>query len=287
MKKMLSVLIVLTGLLWVPAARLQSVPKVLLIVWDGAEYSIVEPMFRSGELPNLARVSPIVHEFAADKTCAMGPQECDCITTETKPQFAIMLTGVLADATGVVTNRCFRSIPAGMTVPEKLEALNSAIRTAHISSKSENPGTEIFENLANAVDYYVAEPLDPEAGADETIAKINEWANESFFMMLHFREPDRTGHLKGFTSRDYRMRLLEVDRQTGRILDALHARGILDQTTLYVLSDHGFGVPGGPAATRQFLHTNSPRAIFASNDPAGRDGLRMRDITPLVLTKWR
>lgn len=287
MKRIVSIVILLTVFVGASAAALQAAPKVLLIVWDGAEYTVVEPMFRNGELPNLGRVSSSVHRLLADKTCEMGPQECECITTETKPQFAIMLTGLLADATGVVTNRCFRPIPAGMTVPEKLKARNSAIRTAHISSKSENPGTKVFQNMAGVVDAYIAEPLDSEAAADQTISRITQWAGNSFFIMLHFREPDRTGHLKGVNSIDYRMRLLEVDRQTGRILDALQARGILNQTTIYVISDHGFGVPGGPVATRPFLHTNSPNAIFASNDPAGGDGVRMRDIAPLVLAHWQ
>ncbi|MCS6803650.1 MAG: alkaline phosphatase family protein [Acidobacteriota bacterium] len=287
MKKMVSIVILMTAFVWASVAALQSAPKVLLIVWDGSEYSVVEPMFRNGQLPNLGRIAPTVHRLLADKTCETGPQECECITTETKPQFAIMLTGLLADATGVVTNRCFRTIPAGMTVPEKLEARDATIRTAHISGKSENPGTKVFQNLSRTVDYYLAEPLDSEQTADQAIGRITQWAGNSFFIMLHFREPDRTGHLRGVNSIDYQMRLLEVDRQTGRILDALAARGILNQTIIYVISDHGFGVPGGPVATRPFLHTNSPNAIFASNDPAGGEGVRMRDIASLVLAHWQ
>ena len=256
-----------------------SAQKVLVNIWDGAEWSKIQSLFHAGSLPNLERVGPgplfqLTCNIAYFSGC--GCEECDMRST-TKPQNATMLTGVLADVHGVYSNSCYQLIPDGLTVYEQIEDADNSIQTAHISSKPENFGEPTFGNIASDVDYFVADSMAPNAAATHAIDLINAWHDQDFFIVCHFKKPDSTGHTFGIGSKEYKKAIRACDRQLGKLLDALDARGIRGQTKVYVLSDHGFGTPD------PLGHIYAPNTFFVSNDSGIAQDLYMLDIANILL----
>lgn len=57
-------------------------------------------------------------------------------------------------------------------------------------------------------------------------------------------EPDHTQHVMGVGSPEAREMLQNDDRNIGLVLKKLEALGLIDQTNIFVISDHGFGTLG-------------------------------------------
>lgn len=66
--------------------------------------------------------------------------------------------------------------------------------------------------------------------------------------MLWLSDPDHTAHGAGLGSLLADSAIRAVDREVGRVLDGLAARGVADRTTVLVVSDHGFSTQAGRAA---------------------------------------
>ncbi|MGQ9641144.1 MAG: alkaline phosphatase family protein [Candidatus Bathycorpusculaceae bacterium] len=73
----------------------------------------------------------------------------------------------------------------------------------------------------------------------------------SFFLFVHYREPDVAGHTFDENSQNYENAIIECDNQMGRILSILDGEGIRNSTAILVTTDHGFSEGGtshsGPA----------------------------------------
>jgi predicted AlkP superfamily pyrophosphatase or phosphodiesterase len=200
--------------------------------------------------------------------------------TVTKPQHATMLTGLLADDHGVFSNKNYQLIPDGVTVYEKIELNDSSIRTAHISSKPANFGESTFGNILEDVDYFFAEDKPaPRAAANQARRRIYEWHEQDFFIVAHFNQPDVKGHKHGVNSRKYEEAILRCDAELGRILQKLDSYGILQETTIYILSDHGFGSP------RPKNHKDAPNTFIISNDSDTED-IFMVEVADLLLSNF-
>jgi len=252
--------------------------KVIVNSWDGVEQSVIEPLF--DQLPNLHKLgNGIMHQLTDNTKCFSNFwRACRCMQTDTKCQHATMLTGVLADQHGVTSNTCYRRIPAELTVYYDLNLLS--VKTAHIVTKSQNVGKPTFGGITNIVNvFYASETITIPQVTDKVIDLINQWWDEDFFIFLHFKEPDVTGHIYGDTSPRYTAAIMQNDVQLGRIIDALKAKDILDKTAIYVLSDHGFGKPGPR------LHTGTPNTFIVSNDPSV-DDLYMNQVVDLILSNF-
>ncbi|MBN1490659.1 MAG: alkaline phosphatase family protein, partial [Phycisphaerae bacterium] len=59
------------------------------------------------------------------------------------------------------------------------------------------------------------------------------------FIHLYFPGLDADGHQFGCESEEYRGALKNIDKQIGKVCDALEAAGVLDRTYLALVSDHG------------------------------------------------
>ncbi len=57
--------------------------------------------------------------------------------------------------------------------------------------------------------------------------------------LIHFPEPDKTGHREGWESKDYLKALEVVDASIGLILSEIEEIGLLKDTLIVVTSDHG------------------------------------------------
>jgi hypothetical protein len=183
--------------------------------------------------------------------------------TMTKPQHASMLTGLNTETHGLVGNRTKGQLAQGTTIFELLmdtfdplsvdghrdgtifrthmssdrkyvgRALNRwATRTdalqratGHGNGKGDRPGP-----LRHAEKSFVRWKQDEQdLGLTET----------NFFMFLHFKTPDWSGHRNGDDSRAYRRVLAETDRKLYTLMEMLRNYGWED-TAIIIATDHGF-----------------------------------------------
>ncbi|MHC4459476.1 MAG: alkaline phosphatase family protein [Planctomycetota bacterium] len=281
---MLSAVIV-CALLIITGFNETNAQKVLVNIWDGTEWKKISELFGAGKLPNAESVAQGVDRLF-HLTCNTGcfPPPDDCrdgrMKTVTKAQHATMLTGVLADVHGVFSNKCYQLVPDGLTVYEKIEHKDGSIKTAHISSKSKNFGKPIFRNIIEDVDHFIAKDMSPYAAADIAIKLIHAWKKKDFFIVCHFKYPDGKGHEHGVDSKEYRRAIIQCDKQLGRILDQLVSYGILDETKIYILSDHGFGTP------KPRGHANAPNTFIISNDEELTKDIYMNQVAGFLLSNF-
>ena len=70
--------------------------------------------------------------------------------------------------------------------------------------------------------------------------------NNDFFLFVHYREPDRSGHdasgkpTPGENSTIYNQGIIDDDYYTGKLINKLIDLGIYEKTTIIVTTDHGF-----------------------------------------------
>ncbi len=123
----------------------------------------------------------------------------------------------------------------------------------------------------------------PKAAANIAIKLIRRWRKKDFFIVCHFRKPDGIGHYYGVHSRGYERAILHCDKQLGRILDQLAYYGILGETKIYILSDHGFGTPDPDG------HGDAPNTFIISNDNSVDDTVEdmyMVDVAGFLLSNF-
>lgn len=247
---------------------------VLVNIWDGTEISVLENIYNNGKLPFLSSVGSLYN-----LTCNEDCFNETCMETVTKPQHATMLTGCLADVHGVFNNTVYQLIPDGLTVYELIEINNPDFKTAHISGKAQHFGEPTFGNIISDVDFFQT-GTGPSNATDIAIDLINQWKDDSFFIVCHFSKPDTVGHKYGIYSTEYRRSIKNNDAHLGRLLSALEAAGTNADTTVYVLSDHGFGCP------TKFRHKCSPFTFIASNNAILTGDIFMKDIAGFFLSHF-
>jgi hypothetical protein len=95
-----------------------------------------------------------------------------------------------------------------------------------------------------------------------------------------FWEPDTTGHKNGENSVEYSAALLDADLWLGKIVDKLDELGILENTLIYVTTDHGFDEIG-------YYHANSPYGFLATNDSQVMQNADRRDLAATILEQYK
>jgi len=220
-------------------------------------------------LPALAGVKP--PEAPADSP-SYGPfQVIASHTTNdgetyTKPQHASMLTGLTVTEHGLEGNKSTGWVPEGSTIYEWLmdafDPVDPAtgrrngylFRTQHTADKK-YVGTSIvyWARKSRALQVYTShgnEDTDDRPGplqyAAQSFAKwkadatAHGQADPSFFMFLHFKNPDTTGHVAGDGSRQYREATVSADKRLYKLMEMLRSYG-WDDIPIIVTTDHGFG----------------------------------------------
>lgn len=219
-------------------SQAQAPKQVLAIMMDGAEYAVVRQQYLTGHLPNLAHIGALGQMTAITPCAPEAKLYWPCQLTITAVQHATMLTGADFTVTGIVDNRDWLNtpIPAGLTIFERLKAINPAIHTAYIRGEGHCLRHDILndQKWPNAL-----WAMDDHSCGDQVtkvLAHLQEWRDEPYLIILHFDTPDRQGHEFGYNSVEYREALRENDTQIGVLLPAVRAT-----TRLYVFADHGFG----------------------------------------------
>jgi hypothetical protein len=241
-----------------------SAKKMLVIVWDGANYFDVRDLYHRGELPNLSSVGPMGQLATVDACDVDG-----CMLTHTAAQFATMFTSADANTHGVWTNDRYVQVPKEMTFFWKLKEGIPTIKIGFISPKAkcEYMGANIYPDLNSVFDFYSgcnAPTSEDEFIADTARTLLTDYTTNGYpdwFMFVHFASPDEEGHHFGLASAEYQEAIRSLDALLGTILDVTPP-----DVKVVVASDHGFGYMsrlGVKGLTRG--HKESPAAIIVEN----------------------
>lgn len=68
------------------------------------------------------------------------------------------------------------------------------------------------------------------------------------FCAVIFHEPDGTGHTKGWESKEYMDKVHQLDGYLGQLVQCVKDAGIMNETVIVVVADHG-GIRGGHGGT--------------------------------------
>ena len=230
-------------------------PNVILISFDGYQRNHLWEQLDAGEMPNL--------ESFMEEGVYLELNQIDYMT-QTKTAHAQMLSGYQNNVTGVYANHfVFHPLPTGYTFLERAESHfgSENVATGFISGKTHNIAP-VFTDM-EGVDYVsiVDEYLEDETGGtgEKFLRFIDDHHEDHFVAFFHTTEPDKLGHLHGENSPEYHEGGLRCDRYLGLILDKLEEHGIMDETLVYVCTDHGFLEDG-------FEHPHEPLIWLVSND---------------------
>jgi len=238
-----------------PAYAEEDLPNLILISFDGYQRNHLWEQLDAGEMPNL--------KGFMEEGVYLELNQIDYMT-QTKTAHAQMLSGYQANVTGVYANLfVFHPLPIGYTLLERAESHfgSENVATGFISGKTHNIAP-VFAEM-EGVDYVsiVDEYLEDETGGtgEKFLKFIDDHHQDHFVAFFHTTEPDKLGHLYGENSPEYHGGGLRCDRYLGLILDKLTEYGIMDETLVYVCTDHGF-LEGG------FEHPHEPLIWLVSND---------------------
>jgi hypothetical protein len=208
---------------------------VILFSWDGVQYNHFMELYNLSKLINL---KSIVNETALPILKALITDHY----TETNYGHPSMLSGVGQGS--------MEGCPDSITVWENIETWNSSWVTGSIAGKAKFT-TKIFPYAKDDVDFWYADDTSAATVTDLAMGFISNYSVNSFFLFIHYREPDLAAHSFGENSQNYENAIIECDNQMGRILSTLESEGIRNSTAILVTTDHGFTEGGtshgGPA----------------------------------------
>jgi hypothetical protein len=217
-------------------------------------------------LPALGGAKP---SDAPEESPAYGPFQIlashttDDGTTMTKPQHASMLSGYNTESHGITQNVSKVRMPEGLTIYERLmDAFdplppggqrNGLLFRTHHSGDRKYVGKALYywAKLSRALQVKTGtgnSKGDRPGALRYAERSFERWradaqavglAEPAFFMFLHFKTPDWSGHRNGVDSRQYRRVIIETDRKLYTLLEMLRHYG-LEDTAVLVTTDHGF-----------------------------------------------
>lgn len=136
-----------------------------------------------------------------------------------------------------------------------------------------NPRTAYGRPDLYALRAKLGEPPEPTAPTLELVAYALRAVTDLFLedpevavIVLWLNEPDASLHRYGLGASEVSTVLSRLDQLVARLLDGLAARGLLDDTALIVLSDHGHSTPGSGRSLAELL-ASSPAAVRQAAAP--------------------
>ncbi len=122
--------------------------------------------------------------------------------------------------------------------------VNGYIEAGKLVAYPPKANTEIFSRFGPAPPK-TSRSGSEKASVDWTMEVLREYVIPELkpdVVLAWMSEPDHTQHVLGVGSPEARETLQNDDRNIGLILKKLEALGLIDQTNIFLISDHGFGL---------------------------------------------
>ncbi len=230
---------------------------VVLITVDGLAADEFDELLAAGKLPNI-RANLIDRGVRVRRAVASQP-------TITYANLTTILTGCYSGRHGILGNEWFdrnellfrdytttatyRLVDGDYATPTLFDHLAPA-RSVSIQCASRRGVSRTIDNWASSgirwffgcfadVDRLI--PLRMELIAQDA----NRWGAWPTLIHAYFPAVDEVGHRHGPDSPQYRQAVVNVDRQIGRLVQAVRDAGMVDRTFWVLTSDHG-QVPSAP-----------------------------------------
>lgn len=158
------------------------------------------------------------------------PTALDEFPSVTLPNHASMVTGLSVASHGVLANGVLPGRIWATTIFDVAKA--AGLRVGCFIGKAKLG----FLCPADELDAW-NHTGDVDALADAVIAAIQ--TTDLQLVFVHFREPDGAGHAEGWMSPPYLETVRRVDAAIGRILAAIDAAAVRDETAVIITADHG------------------------------------------------
>ena len=215
-------------------------PTVILISLDGFRYDYLEK-YGPANLNSLAREGV--------RARWMTPS----FPSKTFPNHYTIATGLYPQHHGIVENNIYdKALGTMFTTANRAEVQNprwwlgepiwvTAEKQGQRAASFYFPGTEA--KIAGTYPTYW-KPYDQQFPNDVRVDTILSWLDlptveRPTFLALYFSDVDDAGHHFSPDSPETKNAVLKVDREIGRLIAGLKARGIFKQVNLIVVSDHG------------------------------------------------
>jgi LysM repeat protein len=268
-----------------PTPSTSGLRNLIIVIWDGTQRAHLLEMLEGGQLPNLktfiSENQPLMLPTIHSATCQPGSGAG--YRTETGPGNSAIATGLGYGGMANWQNPDPHPIPDGKTLWEWFK--NRGYYTGIVSAKDlAFWPLPPLQNARPEIDYWRVSEQPQSWVTDNALYFVQLHASSSFFLWVHYKEPDTLGHKSGENSADYSQALVTNDQQFGRLIRDLRSRGIEGQTLIVLTTDHGFNEGG----TQHDTCTPDTKNLFlaASRNGSGLFGcIRYQtDIAPCV---WR
>jgi hypothetical protein len=249
-------------------------PNVIVFAPDGMGRRTFGDLLEDGYLPNIESIveDGVTVSIENDRY------------TQTKPGWSMVNTGYYPETMNVFTNWIFTAIPSDYTWLERIEdEWGDDVFTGFVAGKWNELGGDMEEGGALQPYYYSKNGMDffqNKLSANynvqqKTLEIINANYTKQMCIFVHFRDPDRTGHIYGENSQEYKDAMINCDSCIGTIMDRLVTLGVFENTLFYVTTDHGFDVDGDE-------HVDAPYCWLATNDTSVMRRGVLVDIAPTI-----
>ena len=215
-------------------------PTVILISLDGFRYDYLE-RYQPPNLLSLARNGV--------QARWMTPS----FPSKTFPNHYTIVTGLYPQNHGIVENNVFdKGFNATFTMGNREEVQNgrwwfgepiwiAAEKHGQKTAPLFWPGSEA-EIAGTRPTYW--RPFDGKTTNESRVDSVLEWldlprSERPTFLTLYFSDVDTAGHDFSPDANETRDAVLKVDRDLGRLIQALQTRRIFEQVNLIIVSDHG------------------------------------------------
>ena len=221
-------------------------PYALIIGWDGVRHDRLAEL----DLPTLRSVAE-----AGFLQRATMPEETEA-KTSTAPGWSTNLTGVWPAKHGITDNEPmpnhFDSYPHLLQrfLDAKPDGNTLACISAAMLGSTKGPGPILAGGVSTMVFHDVrTHPLGPISRDPLVFSDARQKLGEADYDLsfVYFASTDKTAHLGGTLSEDYRNAIIQEDRWSGELIDAVRRRPTFaDEDWLVVITtDHGHLDEGG------------------------------------------
>ena len=205
-----------------------------LVQGQEAKYSVVITL--DGLRPDAISKSdvPNIKSFIKEGSYSLEAQTV--IPSRTIPAHTSLVTGLNSKRHGMELSRWVQYM--GYVDTETIFSIfkKHGLKTAMFVGKDK------LEYLAKpgTVDHFESTGESPRS-VQEIVVRFSSYvkAEKPELVLIHFPEPDLTGHKAGWMSKEYIKSFEDVDRAIGEILSSLQETGIYDDTFIVITADHG------------------------------------------------